>query len=504
MLWRFRGFFETTQIARATMTGRGHNSKSVRRSKLAGQALAGCTVGTVAWCAPGALPSFSSPAVPRRHATSINAPPLAANLALSTLSVQETLRQASPQASHGAMSFGAAALAAGLLALGAQRQLNDKRVPCSRSGASATQLRGLRTGMVGLPNVGKSTLFNALCENGKADAQNFPFCTIEPNVARATVPDPRLHTLADLSKSQKTIPEQIEYVDIAGLVKGASKGEGLGNKFLSNIREVDAIVHVVRCFEDDDITHVDGSINPARDIETINLELMLADLDQCENRLKKLEKDVKNKVKGADVEQNAVLKVKKTLEEFKPARVAELNEKEEEALKSLPMLTKKRVIYAANVSEDDLAEGNNHVESVRQVAAETGDEAVIVSAQVEAELCGLDAQERAEFLETLGVEESGCNNLIRETYQTLGLRTYYTTGPQESRAWTIRAGWKAPQAAGVIHTDFEEGFIKAATVSYDVMLECGSEEEAASKGKLRIEGKDYVVQDGDVMHFRFK
>jgi len=303
---------------------------------------------------------------------------------------------------------------------------------------------------------------------------------------------------------KKTIPEQIEYVDIAGLVKGASKGEGLGNKFLSNIREVDAIVHVVRCFEDDDITHVDGSINPARDIETINLELMLADLDQCENRLKKLEKDVKNKVKGADVEQNAVLKVKKTLEEFKPARVAELNEKEEEALKSLPMLTKKRVIYAANVSEDDLAEGNNHVESVRQVAAETGDEAVIVSAQVEAELCGLDAQERAEFLETLGVEESGCNNLIRETYQTLGLRTYYTTGPQESRAWTIRAGWKAPQAAGVIHTDFEEGFIKAATVSYDMMVECGSEEAAASKGKLRIEGKDYVVQDGDVMHFRFK
>lgn len=486
------------------MAVRGHNSKSVRRSRLAGQALAGCTVGAVAWCTWGALPNFSSPTVPRGPATSISAPPLATNLGISTLSVRDSPRQAWTEASHVVMSFGAATLAAGLLALSAQRQLNDKRVPCSRSGANATQMRGLRTGMVGLPNVGKSTLFNALCENGKADAQNFPFCTIEPNVARATVPDPRLHKLADLASSEKTIPEQIEYVDIAGLVKGASKGEGLGNKFLSNIREVDAIVHVVRCFEDDDITHVDGSVNPARDIETINLELMLADLDSCENRLKKLEKDVKNKVKGADVLQSAVLKVKKTLEEFKPARVAELSEKEEEAMKTLPMLTNKRVIYAANVSEDDLAEGNDHVESVRQIAAETGDEAVVVSAQVEAELCGLETEERAEFLETLGVEESGCNKLIRQTYTTLGLRTYYTMGPKESRAWTIRAGWKAPQAAGVIHTDFQEGFIKAATVSYDVMLECGSEEEAASKGKLRIEGKEYVVEDGDVMHFRFK
>jgi len=420
------------------------------------------------------------------------------------VSVQNPLLQASPQASHLLMSLGAATLAAGLLALNAQQQLSSKRSPCSRSRTSATQMHGLRTGMVGLPNVGKSTLFNALCENGKADAQNFPFCTIEPNVARATVPDERLQALADLAKSEKKIPEQIEYVDIAGLVKGASKGEGLGNKFLSNIREVDAIVHVVRCFEDDDITHVDGSVDPARDIETINLELMLADLDQCENRLKKLEKDVRNKVAGADVEQSAVLKVKKALEEFKPARVAELSEKEEEALKKLPMLTKKRVIYAANVGEEELADGNQYVESVRKVAAETGDEAVIVSAQVEAELCGLEAEERAEFLETLGVDESGCNKLIKQTYLTLGLRQFYTMGPKESRAWTIRAGWKAPQAAGVIHTDFEEGFIKAATVSYDVMLECGSEEEAASKGKLRIEGKDYVVQDGDVMHFRFK
>lgn len=367
-----------------------------------------------------------------------------------------------------------------------------------------TQLRGLRTGMVGLPNVGKSTLFNALCENGKADAANFPFCTIEPNVARATVPDTRLHELGETAKSEKVIPEQIEYVDIAGLVKGASKGEGLGNKFLSNIREVDAIVHVVRCFENDDITHVDGSVDPERDIETINLELVFSDLDQVERRLAKVQRDIFAKVDGAAVEKDGLLKIQVALEEGKPARSAELSEKEERAVKNLGLLTKKSMIYAANVSEDDLATGNELSERVKKVAEAAGDKACVVSAAVEAELVGLDADEQAEFLETLGVEESGCKSLIRETYSLLGLRTYYTVGPKESRAWTIRAGWKAPKAAGVIHTDFEKGFIKAATISWDKMLECDCSEDAAKdKGLLRIEGKDYEVQEGDVMHFRF-
>lgn len=397
------------------------------------------------------------------------------------------------------LAAGASVALAALLAVGARRRRGQQR-----GAASRIQLQGLKTGMVGLPNVGKSTLFNALCENGKADAANFPFCTIEPNVARATVPDARLHDLAGKANSEKVIPEQIEYVDIAGLVKGASKGEGLGNKFLSNIREVDAIVHVVRCFENDDITHVDGSIDPVRDIETINLELIFADIDQIEKRLTKVERDVRNKVDGAAVEKEALVKLKQGLEEGKAARTIELNEKEEVAVKPLGLLTKKSIIFAANVSEDDLAEGNEMVERVQKVAAETGDKATVVSAQVEAELNGLSPEEQAEFLETLGVDESGCKSLIRETYALLGLRTYYTVGPKESRAWTIKAGWKAPQAAGVIHTDFEKGFIKAATVSWDKMLECEcSEDTAKERGLLRIEGKDYEVKEGDVMHFRF-
>jgi len=350
--------------------------------------------------------------------------------------------------------------------------------------------------------VGKSTLFNALCDTGEAEAGNFPFCTIDPNMGKAKVPDERLEKLASLAKSEKTIHEMIEYVDIAGLVRGASKGEGLGNQFLGNIRNVDAIVHVIRCFDDDDVTHVDGSVDPVRDIETISLELIFADADQCTKRLKKVEREVVGQVKGAKEEKQALEKVLVALEEGTPARAAGLSEQDLEALKTLSLLSLKPVIYAANVAEDDLAEGNDYVKAVQGYAAEAGDQVVVVSAQVEAELKGLDAEERADYLESLGVKESGCGSLVQATYRTLGLRTYFTCGPKESRAWTIHEGWKAPKAAGVIHTDFEKGFIKAATVSYNDFVECGSEEAAKEKGKLRIEGKDYVVQEADVMHFK--
>lgn len=369
--------------------------------------------------------------------------------------------------------------------------------------ASLAARRGLQTGIVGLPNVGKSTLFNALCDQGKAQAANFPFCTIDPNVGKAAVPDKTLKQLGDLASSEKVIPEFIEYVDIAGLVKGASKGEGLGNKFLGNIRTVDAIVHVVRCFEDDDIIHVDGSVDPVRDIETINLELIFSDLDQVEKKLVRNERDRRGKVKGAEEEKAALLKVKEVLEQGKPARLAELTLREEEALQPLGMITKKKVLYAANVAEEDLAEGNKYVKMVQELAAESGDPCVTVSAAVEAELSTLEAEESEDYLESLGVTESGCDSLVKETYGLLGLRTYYTCGPQESRAWTIQEGWKAPKAAGVIHTDFEKGFIKAETISYVDLLEAGSEDKARKEGKMRIEGKEYVVQEGDVMHFRF-
>jgi len=356
---------------------------------------------------------------------------------------------------------------------------------------------------VGLPNVGKSTLFNALCDTGEAEAGNFPFCTIDPNMGKAKVPDDRLDKLASLANSEKVINEMIEYVDIAGLVRGASKGEGLGNQFLGNIRNTDAIVHVIRCFDDENVTHVDGSVDPVRDIETISLELIFADADQCEKRLKKVEREVVGQVKGAKEEKEALQKVLKVLEEGKPARAAKLSEKEELALQDLSLLSMKPVIYAANVSEEELAEGNEYVKAVQDFAKETGDQVVLVSAQVEAELKSLDAEEVQDYLESLGVKESGCGSLVQATYRTLGLRTYFTCGPKETRAWTIHAGWKAPKAAGVIHTDFEKGFIKAATVSYDDFVQCGSEEAAKDKGKLRIEGKEYVVQEADVMHFRF-
>ncbi len=360
----------------------------------------------------------------------------------------------------------------------------------------------LRAGIVGLPNVGKSTLFNALVANAKATAANFPFCTIEPNVGIVSVPDERLKALATISSSIDILPARVEFVDIAGLVKGASKGEGLGNQFLANIREVDAIVHVVRCFEDDDIIHVSGAVDPVSDIEVINLELILADLGQIEKRVDRARKQSRTS-KEAQVEVAALEKLIPVLNAGQPARQVTLTEEEELLLKPLGLLTRKPIIYAANVSEDDLATGNAFVEQVRTLAEQEKAQVVIVSAQVEAELVELSEDDRADFLASLGVEEGGLKSLIRATYELLGLRTYFTTGPKETRAWTIHAGMTAPQAAGVIHTDFERGFIRAETVAYKDLTTTGSMGAAKEKGLVRSEGKDYVVQEGDVMLFRF-
>jgi GTP-binding protein YchF len=360
----------------------------------------------------------------------------------------------------------------------------------------------LRAGIVGLPNVGKSTLFNALVANAKADAANFPFCTIEPNVGVVAVPDERLQVLAKLSQSEQIVPTRVEFVDIAGLVKGASQGEGLGNQFLANIREVDAIVHVVRCFDDDDIIHVSGSIDPVRDIEVINLELALSDLAQVERRMERTRKQARTS-KDAQLELGALEKLSAVLNEGKAARQVSLTEDEAESIKVLGLLTAKPVIYAANVSEDDLASGNEWVEQVRQFVTSDQAQVVVVSAQVESELVELPEEERADYLESLGVEEGGLKSLIRATYDLLGLRTFLTTGPKETRAWTITAGMKAPQAAGTIHTDFERGFIRAETVAYQDLVATGSMNAAKEKGLVRSEGKEYVVQEGDVMLFRF-
>jgi ribosome-binding ATPase len=360
----------------------------------------------------------------------------------------------------------------------------------------------LRAGIVGLPNVGKSTLFNALVANAKAEAANFPFCTIEPNVGVVSVPDERLQVLADISKSEQIVPTRIEFVDIAGLVKGASQGEGLGNKFLSHIREVDAIVHVVRCFENDDIIHVSGSVAPARDIEIINLELTLADLDQIERKCDRTRKQARSS-KDAQADLAVLEKVSAALNEGKPARQVSLTEEELGAISDLGLLTNKPIIYAANVSEEELATGNKWVEEVRKIAAQENAQVVIVSAQVEAELVELPAEDRADFLASLGVEEGGLKSLIRATYELLGLRTYFTAGPKETRAWTINAGMFAPQAAGVIHSDFERGFIRAETVAYKDLVATRSMVAAKEKGLVRSEGKEYVVQEGDVLLFRF-
>ncbi len=360
----------------------------------------------------------------------------------------------------------------------------------------------LRSGIVGLPNVGKSTLFNALVANAKAEAANFPFCTIEPNVGVVSVPDPRLQILANISQSAEIVPTRVEFVDIAGLVKGASKGEGLGNQFLANIREVDAIVHVVRCFDDDDIIHVSGSVDPGRDMEVINLELALADLAQIERRIERTRKTARNN-KEAQIELSGLEKLLEILNQGEPARKAQLTEDEAAATQFLGLLTQKPVIYAANVAETELATGNEWVAQVKTIAQAEGAQVVVVSAQVEAELVELSPEERADYLDSLGVTEGGLQSLIQATYDLLGLRTFFTTGPKETRAWTIHQGDKAPRAAGTIHTDFERGFIRAETVAYQDLVTAGSMNVAKERGLVRSEGKEYVVQEGDVMLFRF-
>ncbi|GMH67599.1 hypothetical protein TrLO_g9410 [Triparma laevis f. longispina] len=372
---------------------------------------------------------------------------------------------------------------------------------CQTRAFSRTSLSAIKTAIVGMPNVGKSTLFNALTETQGALAANYPFATIEPNVGIVEVPDSRLPVMAVINKSVKTIPASLEFVDVAGLVKGASDGEGLGNKFLANIRECDAIVHVVRCFEDENVIHVDGTVDPLRDADVINLELVLADGAQVDKRLERVRKD-KNK---DEHELNALEKLKVALDEGKPARSVDLEEEEELSVKSLGLLTRKKMIYAANVADGDLAEGNDMVSSLRNIAAEEGANLVVVSAQVESELCELPEDDRADFLEALGVtlENSGLRALVSSAYELLGLRTYYTSGPTETRAWTIKAGWKAPQAAGVIHNDFERGFIRAETMSYDDLVKEGDEQAVKAAGLMRSEGKEYEVKEGDIMLFRF-
>jgi ribosome-binding ATPase len=362
---------------------------------------------------------------------------------------------------------------------------------------------GFKCGIVGLPNVGKSTLFNALTQTAAAQAANYPFCTIEPNVGEVAVPDPRLDTLAKLAKSAAIVPTRLTFVDIAGLVRGASKGEGLGNQFLANIREVDAIAHVVRCFEDTDVTHVEGRIDPIADIETVETELMLADLDSLERRVDGLSKKAKGGDKEAKEALDLINRALALLRDGKPARLTERKPEEERAFHMLGLLTALPVLYVCNVDEAAAAAGNEFSRKVETRAKEEGAASVVISAKIEAEIAVLSRDERSEYLAAVGLEEAGLDRLIRAGYALLHLVTFFTAGPKEARAWTVTAGAKAPQAAGVIHSDFEQGFIRAETIAYDDYVACGGEAGARDAGKMRLEGKDYLVADGDVMHFRF-
>jgi hypothetical protein len=365
---------------------------------------------------------------------------------------------------------------------------------------------GFKCGIVGMPNVGKSTLFNALTQTAAAQAANYPFCTIEPNVGEIAVPDARLDALARLAKSAAIVPTRISFVDIAGLVRGASKGEGLGNQFLANIREVDAVIHVVRCFEDSDVTHVEGRIDPIADIETVETELMLADLDSLERRIDGLEKKARGSDKDAKEAKETLDLINRALillRQGKPARFVVRKPEEEKAFHMLGLLTSMPVVYVCNVDEAMAATGNDYSRKVAARAKEENAACIVISAKIEAEIVSLPAEERRHYLEAVGLEEAGLDRLIRAGYELLGLITFFTAGPKEARAWTVTRGTKAPQAAGVIHTDFERGFIRAETIAYDDYVACNGETGARDAGKMRLEGKDYVIADGDVMHFRF-